>query len=101
MSVKLRLTRRGRKNAPFYRLVVADSRSARDGRFIDTLGVYHPLNKDAAAQIRIDEEKVLKWLHDGAIPSDTVRSLLRRQGIMKKFHEAKLALKKKRTEAGG
>jgi small subunit ribosomal protein S16 len=100
MSVKLRLTRRGRKNSPFYRLVAADSRMARDGRFIETLGVYHPLNKDAGAQIKIDEERVLKWLHDGAIPSDTVRSLLRRQGIMKKYHEAKVAARKKKAEAG-
>lgn len=100
MTVKLRLTRRGRKNAPYYRLVVADSRFARDGRFIDSLGVYHPLTKDLATQLKIDEDKALKWLNDGAIPSDTVRSLLRRKGIMKKFHETKVASKKKKSEAG-
>lgn len=94
MAIKLRLTRRGRKNKPYYRVVVADSRSPRDGRFIDLVGIYHPLEKDAEVGLKIDEEKALKWLHQGALPSDTVRSLLRRKGIMKKFHEAKVAAKK-------
>lgn len=94
MAIKLRLTRRGRKNKPYYRLVVADSRSPRDGRFIDMVGIYHPLEKDSETNLQIDEAKALKWLHEGAAPSDTVRSLLRRKGIMKKFHEAKVAAKK-------
>jgi small subunit ribosomal protein S16 len=94
LAIKLRLTRRGRKNKPYYRLVVADSRSPRDGRFIDMVGVYHPLEKDAEVGLKIDEAKALKWLHEGAAPSDTVRSLLRKKGIMKKFHEAKVAAKK-------
>ena len=91
MSVKIRLARHGRKKAPYYRMVVADSRYPRDGRFIDSLGIYQPLNKEEPTQIRIDEEKALKWLHTGALPSDTCRSLLRKQGIMKKFHEQKVA----------
>ncbi|MBI3735641.1 30S ribosomal protein S16 [Candidatus Sumerlaeota bacterium] len=94
MSVKLRLARRGRKNSPYYRLVVADARFPRDGRFIDDIGYYQPLRKDAATQLNIDQAKALKWLHDGAIPSDTVRSLLRRKGIMKQFHEDKVAARK-------
>lgn len=101
MAVRLRLTRRGRRNAPYYRLVVADSRSPRDGRFIDSIGIYHPLQKDEESQLRIDEEKALKWLHRGVTPSDTVRSLLRRKGIMKKFHEAKQAAKKSKRETTG
>ena len=100
MSVKLRLTRRGRKNSPYYRVVVADSRKPRDGKFIDSIGIYHPLNQAEEEQFKIDEEKALKWLHEGAIPSDTVRSLLRGKGIMKKFHDAKLAAKKARAESG-
>lgn len=100
MSVKLRLTRRGRKNSPYFRLVAADSRKPRDGRFLETLGFYHPLQKDPETQVRIDEEKALKWLHLGAIPSDTVRSLLRKKGIMKKFHDAKLAARRSKQETG-
>ena len=96
MSVKIRLARHGRKKAPYYRMVVADSRYPRDGRFVEILGIYQPLNKDDATQIRIDEEKALKWLHIGASPSDTCRSLLRKQGIMKKFHEQKQAAKAQR-----
>ena len=100
MAVKLRLTRRGRRNSPYYRVVVADSRSPRDGRFIEAGGHYHPLKKEPAEQLHIDEERALKWLHEGAVPSDTVRSLLRKKGIMQKFHEAKLAAKKKKAETG-
>ena len=91
MSTKIRLARHGRRKAPYYRLVVADSRYPRDGRFIDILGFYHPLTKKVEEQVKIDEEKVLQWLQNGAQPSDTCRSILRKQGIMKKFHEAKVA----------
>jgi len=87
MAVKIRLKRMGAKKAPFYRIVVADSRSPRDGRFIDQVGTYNPILKDA--EIKIDEEKTLSWLHKGAIPTDTVRNILSRQGIMEKFHKEK------------
>jgi len=93
MSVKIRLARHGRRKAPYYRMVVADSRCPRDGRFIEILGIYQPLNKKAEDQVRVDETKTLKWLNEGAMPSDTCRSILRKQGIMKKFHEAKVAVR--------
>jgi small subunit ribosomal protein S16 len=93
MAVKIRLARHGRRKAPYYRMVVADSRYPRDGRFIEILGIYQPLNKEEGTQIKIEEDKALKWLRQGAVPSDTCRSLLRKQGIMKKFHEEKVAAK--------
>jgi small subunit ribosomal protein S16 len=80
--VKIRLRRMGRRNRPFYRVVVADSRSPRDGKFIDLIGHYNPLTDPAT--ISIDEEKALKWLRYGAQPTDTVRSLLGKLGIMNK-----------------
>lgn len=93
MSVKIRLARHGRRKAPYYRMVVADSRCPRDGRFIEILGIYQPLNKKPEDQIRINEEKAIKWLNDGAMPSDTCRSLLSKQGIMKNYHDAKMAVR--------
>ena len=87
MAVKIRLKRMGAKKAPFYRIVVADSRSPRDGRFIEKLGYYNPLTNPA--EIVVDEEITLKWLNNGAIPTDTVRNLLSKAGVMKKFHETK------------
>ncbi len=87
MAVKIRLKRMGAKKAPFYRIVVADSRSPRDGRFIEKLGTYNPLL--TSNQITLDEEKTLKWLSDGAIPTDTARSLLSKCGVMAKFHNSK------------
>lgn len=87
MAVKIRLKRMGAKKAPFYRIVVADSRSPRDGRFIEKLGYYNPLTNPA--EIVVDEEITLKWLGQGAIPTDTVRNLLSKAGIMKKFHDSK------------
>lgn len=80
--VKIRLRRMGKKNKPFYRVVVADSRSPRDGKFIDIIGHYNPLTDPAT--ISIDTEKALKWLSYGAQPTDTVRSLLGKLGIMDK-----------------
>ncbi|SEN14278.1 30S ribosomal protein S16 [Lihuaxuella thermophila] len=80
MAVKIRLKRMGAKKAPFYRLVVADARAPRDGRFIEEIGYYNPLTEPA--QVKIDKEKALKWLNNGAQPSDTVRSLFRREGIL-------------------
>ncbi|MCI5552452.1 MAG: 30S ribosomal protein S16 [Tenericutes bacterium] len=88
MAVKLRLKRLGAKKRPFYRIVAADSRSPRDGRFIETVGTYNPIMEPA--EVKINEEVALKWLNDGAIPTDTVRDLLSKQGIMKKFHESKM-----------
>lgn len=88
MAVKIRLKRMGAKKTPFYRIVVADSRSPRDGRFIETVGTYNPVAEPAI--IDINTELALKWLQDGAKPSDTVRNLFSKQGIMEKFHNAKL-----------
>ena len=88
MAVKIRLTRMGAKKAPFYRLVVADSRCPRDGRFVEQIGTYNPLT--TPAEIKINEELALKWLNNGAIPTDTVKNLLSDAGIMKKFHESKM-----------
>jgi small subunit ribosomal protein S16 len=95
MAVKIRLARHGRKKAPHYRMVVADGRFPRDGRFIEILGYYHPQNKIESEQVKINEEKALKWLGNGAQPSDTCRSILRKQGVMKKFHESKIEARKK------
>ena len=92
--VKIRLTRVGRKSAPYYRLVIADSRRQRDGRFIEIVGRYQPLNKDVSQQVVCDEERMLHWLSVGAQPTETVRALLRKQGILKKHHEAKVEAKK-------
>lgn len=81
MATKIRLRRMGAKKAPFYRIVVADSRSPRDGRFIDEIGTYDPTREPAA--IDINAEKAQKWLSTGAQPSDTVRSLLKQAGLWK------------------
>jgi len=88
MAVKLRLKRMGAKKRPFYRVVAADSRSPRDGKFIETIGTYNPI--DEPATVKIDEELAIKWLNNGAIPTDTVRNLFKQQGVMKKFHESKM-----------
>ena len=88
MAVKLRLKRMGAKKRPFYRVVAADSRSPRDGAFIETVGTYNPVSEPA--EVKIDEELAIKWLNNGAIPTDTVRNLFKQQGIMKKFHESKM-----------
>jgi small subunit ribosomal protein S16 len=88
MAVKIRLKRMGAKKTPFYRIVVADSRSPRDGRYIEVVGTYNPITQPA--KVEINEELVLKWMQDGAKPSDTVRNLFSNQGIMEKFHNAKL-----------
>ena len=87
MAVKLRLKRMGSKQKPFYRIVAADSRFPRDGRFIETVGTYNPLT--TPAEIKIDEEKAMKWLNNGAIPTDTVKNLFSKAGIMEKFHNKK------------
>ncbi|WP_405102241.1 30S ribosomal protein S16 [Oceanobacillus sp. FSL H7-0719] len=87
MAVKIRLKRMGSKRNPFYRIVVADSRSPRDGRQIEQIGTYNPVV--SPVEVKIDEEKALKWMANGAKPSDTVRNLFSSEGIMKKFHEQK------------
>lgn len=87
MAVKIRLRRMGAKKAPFYRVVVADSRYPRDGRFIEEIGTYNPLVHPA--DIKIDGDKAVKWLKNGAQPTDTVKSLLNKSGIMGKFEEEK------------
>ena len=87
MAVKMRLRRMGRRNRPFYRVVVADSRHPRDGRFIEMVGHYDPLHDPA--EVVIDEGKVMKWLDNGVELSDTVRSILSKEGLLKKWHESK------------
>lgn len=77
----------GAKKSPFYRIVVADSRSPRDGRFIEVVGTYNPVAQPA--EVKINEELALKWMSNGAKPSDTVRNLFSKEGIMEKFHNAK------------
>ena len=79
MAVKIRLRRMGAKKAPFYRIVVADSRYPRDGRFIDEVGYYNPLTDPV--DLKVDTEKVQKWISNGAQPTDTVKSLLKKAGI--------------------
>lgn len=87
MATKIRLVRLGRKKRPFYRIVVCDSRERRNGNFIEILGYYNPIPE--VTEIRIDEEKALSWLQKGAQPTDTVKNILSKNGVMKKFHEAK------------
>ena len=81
MAVKIRLRRMGQKKAPFYRIVVADSRSPRDGRFIDEIGYYDPTKEPS--EIRVDEEAAKKWLANGAQPTQTVEKILKTAGIDK------------------
>ena len=78
----------GAKRSPFYRIVAADSRSPRDGRYIEVIGTYNPVAEPA--KVEINEELALKWLQNGAKPSDTVRNLFSKQGLMEKFHNVKL-----------
>ncbi|MDK9709596.1 30S ribosomal protein S16 [Acidaminobacter sp.] len=83
MAVKIRMTRMGAKKKPFYRLVVADSRAPRDGKFIEQIGYYNPISEPA--QIKIDEEKAVKWLNDGAQPTETVKALFKKHGVYEKL----------------
>ncbi|MCI5938309.1 MAG: 30S ribosomal protein S16 [Acholeplasmataceae bacterium] len=89
MMVKLRLQRYGKNKAPFYRVVATDSHNPRDGRFIEIIGTYHPTSKIEGDQLKIDEEKALKWLKNGAQPTDTVKSLFTKLGINQKFESLK------------
>jgi small subunit ribosomal protein S16 len=88
MAVKIRLRRTGRKKQPMYRIVVADSRSPRDGKFIEVVGQYAPRQGDQALNLK--NERVNYWLDNGAQPTDTVRSLLRKAGVLKARHEQRL-----------
>ena len=92
MAVKLRLTRLGKTKQPTYRVVAIDSRTKRDGEYIELIGTYNPLTKPAT--VKLNEKVALKWLSEGAIPSDTVKNLFRDAGIMKKFADSKV----KKTE---
>ncbi len=85
MAVKLRLTRMGAKKRPTYRIVASDSRVKRDGQYLELIGTYNPIAKET----KINEEVALKWLATGAIPSDTVKNLFSKAGIMKKFADKK------------
>ena len=97
MAVKIRLTRMGDKKSPFYRVVVADSRSPRDGKNIDIIGTYNP--KTQPAEVKIDAEKATKWIANGAQPTDTVRSLLVGAGVLEaKSMPAKTSAVKKKSE---
>ncbi|HEY8552039.1 MAG TPA: 30S ribosomal protein S16 [Thermaerobacter sp.] len=85
MALRMRLRRMGAKNNPFYRVVVADARSPRDGRFVDEIGYYNPTTDPAT--IKIDEEKAIEWLRKGAQPTDIVRVLLKRTGVLEKWQK--------------
>jgi len=85
VAVRLRLTRMGRHKRPFYRVVAVDSRMRRDGRFLEVLGTYDPLKEPAVTELK--QDRVLEWLQKGAQPTVTVRTLLRRAGILKAFQE--------------
>lgn len=89
MAVHLRLTRAGRRNLPFYRLVAADSRQPRDGRYLEVLGTYDSLKNPPVAELK--QERVLDWLSKGAQPSVTVRTILRRSGVLKQFEQTRAA----------
>lgn len=91
MSVKIRLKRMGSKRKPFYRVVVADSRAPRDGRFIEQVGYYNPLTNPV--QLKLEDDVIFDWLQKGAQPSDTVKTLLSSKGIMQRYHEARFAKK--------
>ncbi len=90
--VKLRLRRMGARNAPFYRVVAVDARVKRDGKYIESLGWYDP--KPEPFKFQIDQEMALKWLRNGAQPTGTVRSLLRRAGVLELWHNEKLSMAK-------
>lgn len=96
MAVKIRLTRYGAKKNPYYRVIAVDSREKRDGKYIELLGTYNPITKPAT--VNLDEEKIIKWLGNGAIPTDTVRDLLSKAGIMKKIHDNKTVSAKPKKE---
>ncbi len=85
MAVRIRLTRMGSRNKPVYRIVASDSRRPRDGQYIEQIGTYNP----AIDEVKVNEEVAMKWLSQGALPTDTARSLLSKKGVMAKFAESK------------
>lgn len=87
--VKIRLQRFGAAKKPFYRIVAADALAKRDGRFLEIVGTYDPVCKDAENQVKVNHELVIKWLKQGAQPTDTVRSILKKAGVMKEFTDQK------------
>ena len=95
--VRIRLRRIGRKKAPVYRIVVADSQSPRDGKFIEIIGQYAPRQQGGEGGLKVDEARANYWLGVGAQPSDTVRSLLRRAGVLRRRHELRLGIERKET----
>jgi len=99
LAVRIRLRRMGSKKRPFYRVIVANAESPRDGRFIDQLGYYDPLTDPAT--VKIDADKAILWLQRGAQPSDTAADILRREGITARHEEAKAATKAAAAEAAG
>lgn len=88
MAVKIRLTRMGAKKRPSYRIVATDSRRPRDGEYLELIGTYNPIT--TPAEVKINEEFAMKWLKNGAIPSDTVKNLFTKAGIMKKYADSKV-----------
>lgn len=97
MPLKIRLMRMGAKKRPSYRVVVADSRAPRNGKFVDQLGYYNPLTDPAT--VHIDVERAVSWLHKGAQPTETARGLLRRAGVLRVYTEQKIAAKLARKTA--
>ena len=89
MAVKIRLKRMGAKKAPFYRIVAADSRAPRDGRFIEEIGTYNPIVEPA--EIKFDKDAAKKWISNGAQPTDTVRALFRKTGLLEEIHKEKIS----------
>lgn len=96
MSVKIRLTRTGAKKAPSYRIIVIDSKRARDSKSIEIIGHYHPVLKDKTLLLK--EERALDWLNKGAQPTLTVQKLFKQAGLMRKLHEREIAKSKKKLE---
>jgi len=101
MAVKIRLRKHGRRNRPFYRIVVADSRSPRDGKYVECIGWYNPFESDMDKYLNVEEARVAHWLEHGAQMSENVESLLKRRlpDLIKSHHEKALALRAKMTKA--
>ena len=91
MAVKIRLTRMGAKKKPTYRIVATDSRRPRDGQYLELIGIYQPVGE---CEVRIDEELAMKWLNNGAIPTDTVKNILTKSGVWAKYKAPKAKAKK-------
>jgi len=99
MAVKIRMTRIGRRHRPFFRINAIDSRSPRDGKILEKLGHYDPLEKDKDKQVVLNLERIKYWLDNGAIPSDTISEILRKHGIKTKYAEEKAARREKAKAA--